>query len=260
MATYEVVLHIDDGQGFLDATVHKTSKLYNGNEKTPESKHSIDTQAMGKDILHNPQHQNAVTQNTQLQKDLERANERSGALSKQLQSAYNAIGDILADLGLDEELKKKDLNEQIQEAFKYQKSEQARRHQKALEEALGELASELEVSYQEEEEMANKKRKLKDKIKDLKKEIKDLKGECKDWKEKGDKVSALTQELKDARDEVKRLEGDLDERASKIKTLQEQIKTAKTDYSTLEAQKREAERSAMAGKSKKSNAIATIKP
>ncbi|CCB80181.1 nonmuscle myosin heavy chain [Helicobacter bizzozeronii CIII-1] len=147
-----------------------------------------------------------------------------------------------------EELKKKDLNTQIQEAFKLQQDNQEalRQTQGELNTLIQELASELEMEdWEEKDNMANKKRKLKDKIKKLKEE-------CKDWKDKAGKVSELEGKLKKAEAEVGRLEGELDEH-------EKTIGTAKTNYDELDRQKRQAEGDRDAWKEKKENLDAAYK-
>ncbi|CCF79876.1 coiled-coil domain-containing protein [Helicobacter bizzozeronii] len=231
MVGYELILRIKDEQGHLHEVVHKTGG--DGNGETSEPKRpNIDVEAINQGIVHNPQQQQAVADNAKhLQRELERTNERSKDLSKQLDRAYKAIGNVLTELGVyNEELKKKDLDAQIQEAFRLQQDNQKalKRAQDGLNTLAQELASELEMEdWEEKDDMANKKRKLKDKIRKLKEE-------CKEWKDKAGKVSKLEGDLEREKAEVRRLKRELDEH-------EKTIGAAKTNYDELDRQKRQAE-------------------
>ncbi|WP_104740954.1 hypothetical protein [Helicobacter bizzozeronii] len=239
MVGYELILRIKDEQGHLHEVVHKTGG--DGNGETSESKRPKNVEVINQGIVHNPQQQQQVVADNakHLQRELERTNERSKDLSKQLDRAYKAIGNVLTELGVyNEELKKKDLDAQIQEAFRLQQDNQEalRRAQDGLNTLAQELASELEMGdWEEKDDMANKKKKLKEKIKKLKEE-------CKDWKDKAGKVSELEGDLERAKAEVKRLKEELGKRDSKIIELRTESGTFETQAKKLQTQKENAER------------------
>ncbi|WP_233708682.1 coiled-coil domain-containing protein [Helicobacter bizzozeronii] len=237
MVGYELILRIKDEQGHLHEVVHKTGRFGNGEavvSKHPELSRSC-SMSLGQthqDTTNDLKHQ------TEPQKAEGYQQPDQGSLVK-LEKVRKAVRRILTELGIcSEELEQEELEAQIQEAFqclKNRQNTQAQNTQKALEEVLNTLALELEMEdWEEKDDMANKKRKLKDKIKKLKEE-------CKEWKDKAGKVSGLKGDLEMAEAEVKRLEGELGERDRKIIELRTESRTFETQAKTLQTQKEDAE-------------------
>ncbi|WP_233704199.1 GumC domain-containing protein [Helicobacter bizzozeronii] len=238
MVGYELILRIKDEQGHLHEVVHKTGRFGNGEavvSKHPELSRSC-SMSLGQT------HQdttNDLKRQTEPQKAEGYQQPDQGSLVK-LEKVRKAVRRILTELGIcSEELEQEELEAQIQEAFqclKNRQNTQAQNTQKALEEVLNTLASELEMGdWEEKDDMANKKKKLKDKIKKLKEE-------CKEWKDKAGKVSGLKGDLERAEAEVKRLKEELGERNSEITKLRGESGTFETQAKTLQTQKEDAER------------------
>ncbi|WP_233707898.1 hypothetical protein [Helicobacter bizzozeronii] len=234
MIWYELILRFKDEQGRLCEVVHKTGG--DGNEELvlpnrPESC-PVNLEQTHQDTMLGFKHQ------TEPQKAEGYQQPDQGSLVK-LEKVRKAVRRILTELGIcSEELEQEELEAQIQEAFqclKNRQNTQAQNTQKALEEVLNTLASELEMGdWEEKDDMANKKKKLKEKIAKLKEERRKL-------EEEAGKVSGLEQKLEKTQAEVSRLKGELGERDRKIIELRTESGTFETQAKKLQTQKEDAE-------------------